>query len=266
MVGIEELLKETCGEINGLDTEDNEYESILDLWNTVVQKNQFYSTAFNFWENESNCPLSDDGVLGGYGKLTPADVQGSNLFLDSLLAIRPELKLDIAADCGAGIGRVSKHFLLLRFSHVHLIEQSPRLLSNSQSYIGEDSSRTSCIVQGLQDFSPEINSYDVIWIQWVIGHLQDIDFINFFRRCVKGLRPGGVVILKDNCCESWTFVLDRSDSSLTRSRDYMHLLFKLSGLSILKETKQENFPSELYPVYMTALTDGGGCGGGRTDR
>jgi spermidine synthase len=36
----------------------------------------------------------------------------------------------------------------------------------------------------------------VIWIQWVLGHLHDHDVIRFYQRCAKGLRPGGVIILK----------------------------------------------------------------------
>ena len=50
----------------------------------------------------------------------------------------------------------------------------------------------------MQDFEPARGSYDVIWIQWVIGHLHDLDCIRFFRRCAAGLTPHGVIVLKDN--------------------------------------------------------------------
>ena len=53
-------------------------------------------------------------------------------------------------DCGAGIGRVSKNFLLHRAAHVDLVEQSPRLLNASAGYIGSDSARTTCICSNLQ--------------------------------------------------------------------------------------------------------------------
>jgi protein N-terminal methyltransferase len=33
-----------------------------------------------------------------------------------------------------------------------------------------------------QDFTPEAGRYDVIWVQWCIGHLTDHDFIAFFKR------------------------------------------------------------------------------------
>ena len=107
-------------------------------------------TAYQYWENESNCPTSDDGVLGGYGRLTDPDVRGSNAFLDELYTIRPSMCRNIAADCGAGIGRVAKYLLLPRFDHVDLIEQSPRLLEASRDYIGPDSARTTCFTLGLQ--------------------------------------------------------------------------------------------------------------------
>ena len=93
----------------------------------------------------------------------------------------------------------------------------------------------------------------MIWIQWVIGHLHDLDFINFFRRCAAGLRPGGLIVLKDNCAESWTFVVDKEDSSVARCPEYIRLLLHLSGLVIAKEKKQTDFPKDLYPVHMFAL-------------
>lgn len=71
----------------------------------------------------SNCPVSDDGVLQGYGLLTPLDVRDSNIFLDQLQQSFPALGFDSVADCGAGIGRVTKHLLLPRFKHVDLVEQ-----------------------------------------------------------------------------------------------------------------------------------------------
>ncbi|KAG5620126.1 hypothetical protein H5410_005344 [Solanum commersonii] len=34
----------------------------------------------------------------------------------------------------------------------------------------------------LQEFTPDAERYDVIWVQWCIGHLADDDFIAFFKR------------------------------------------------------------------------------------
>ncbi len=102
---IEKQLVAQLGEISGTDSDDFEYTSINQLWknelapvqSTIDGQSKWYSTAYDYWENEANCPLSDDGVLGGYGKVTPMDVRDSNLFLDLLAQIRPQLKFDIAA-------------------------------------------------------------------------------------------------------------------------------------------------------------------------
>lgn len=195
--------------INSEESDDNDDERIEESQtlsknnkahveeNGISEKgHRWYNNAYDFWEDEKNCPITDDGVLGGYGKITPEDVKGSNAFLDQLAVVRPSLCFDHAADCGAGIGRVAKHLLLHRFNYVDIVEQSPRLLAAAPEYIGEMSSRATYIVQKLQDFAPEPNSYDAIWIQWVLGHLHDHDVIQFYRRCAKGLRPGGVIILK----------------------------------------------------------------------
>ena len=53
-------------------------------------------------------------------------------------------------DCGAGIGRVTKHLLLDRFDSVDIVEQSPRLLQAAPKYIGRDRDRTTCVCVGLQ--------------------------------------------------------------------------------------------------------------------
>lgn len=38
-----------------------------------------------------------------------------------------------------------------------------------------------------QEFSPNVGRYNVIWIQWCIGHLADDDFISFFNRAKVNL-------------------------------------------------------------------------------
>jgi protein N-terminal methyltransferase len=46
--------------------------------------------------------------------------------------------------------------------------------------------------------SPTPGRYDVIWVQWVLGHLPDDDFVAFFKRCKLGLAPNGFICVKEN--------------------------------------------------------------------
>ena len=50
-----------------------------------------------------------------------------------------------------------------------------------------------------------------------------------------------------------TFLVDREDSSLSRSIEYITLIIKLAGLKIVMQKKQIGFPDELFPVMMFAM-------------
>jgi hypothetical protein len=81
--------------------------------------------------------FSLDGVLGGaFAYLTPVDVRDSNSFLDKLQAVYPAIRFDHVVDCGAGIGRITKNLLLPRSTTITLVDQNPRMLNASPSYIG----------------------------------------------------------------------------------------------------------------------------------
>ena len=77
----------------------------------------------------------------------------------------------------------------------------------------------------MQDFTPEANFYDVIWCQWVLGHLTDSDLINFFKRCKTGLRKNGIIVVKENV-SSENLIMDEQDSSVTRSNNVFLNIFK----------------------------------------
>ncbi len=73
-------------------------------------RKEWYQTGYNYWEDESNCPATVDGVLGGFASISQKDLQGSEKFLMDLKSeIRPELKFEReggattrACECGAG--------------------------------------------------------------------------------------------------------------------------------------------------------------------
>ncbi|CAM9554606.1 unnamed protein product [Choristocarpus tenellus] len=215
----------------------------------------WYEKAYDYWEDGRNCGLNEDGVLGGYGHISPTDIAGSASFLDDLAKVRPNLGQEKAADCGAGIGRITKHLLLKRFDLVNLVEQSPRLLRAAPKYIGRERDRTECLCLGLQDFMPEQASYDLFWVQWVVGHFTDVDLLRFINRCRVALKPGGLIVIKDNVCGEGdrAFVLDNEDSSMTRSLGYFRSLFNHGGIKVVHEQSQEGFPSDIFPVHMFAL-------------
>ena len=75
-----------------------------------------------------------------------------------------------ALDCGAGIGRVSKHLLLPLFQSVDLAELNKDFLDRARSYLGAAAARVeNYFCCGLQDLNLSGKKYDLIWIQWVTG-------------------------------------------------------------------------------------------------
>lgn len=219
----------------------------------------FYSKAKDYW---SHVPATVDGMLGGFTSLNVPDIADSQNFLDTY---GPSTTA-YALDCGSGIGRITKQLLLPRFSLVDMADVNQAFLDQTENFIGpEDFSRIGerfCV--GLQDFTPPVGRYDLIWIQWVLGHLSDMAMIAFFRRCAQALSTDGVIVVKENVTTAdgpaETSVLnsrdtnfDETDCSYTRPRAAFIQTFQEAGLKLCGEQAQKNFPLSLYPVRMFAL-------------
>lgn len=96
------------------------------------------------------------------------------------------LDSNVALDCGSGIGRVTKHLLLPLFDRVDMVDFADNFIQNSRNYIGENYFRRIGFqfLESLHVFKPTPGTYDLIWIQWVTGHLTDEDFVDFLKRCL----------------------------------------------------------------------------------
>ncbi|KAK9761253.1 hypothetical protein K7432_013969 [Basidiobolus ranarum] len=220
----------------------------------------WYDDAQEYWSGVSP---TVNGMLGGYESISNTDVQGSQRFIEEfvngkkgskgIVLAEPCIDKERACDCGAGIGRVTKHFLLNNFKSVDLVEQAPKFIEQAKnSYLLSEKEAGRIgefICQGLQDFTPEEGVYDLIWSQWVLGHLTDDDFVSFFERCKRGLKPRGLIGVKENLTVSG-YIVDEEDSSVTRSEEILKSLFKRAGLRIIKEETQMGFPAGLFTVKM----------------
>jgi hypothetical protein len=123
-----------------------------------------YDKAAAYWDSVD---ATIDGVLGGFGHLTDADIRDSHKFLRSLppfAAGGPARAGSLACDCGAGIGRVSKGLLLQYCEKVDIVEQCAKYTAASRRYVGTEHVREVFTV-GLQDFDPPPATYDVIWVR-----------------------------------------------------------------------------------------------------
>ncbi|KAJ1547671.1 N-terminal Xaa-Pro-Lys N-methyltransferase 1 [Nowakowskiella sp. JEL0078] len=208
----------------------------------------WYENAATYWEKVEP---TVNGMLGGFELLTDIDCAASLKFVEPFVS--NGLGTSLACDCGAGIGRVSKNFLLKVFERVDLVEQNGNFLQESHAYMGASAVRVDHrLAIGLQEFEPSEQRYDLIWSQWVLGHLTDDHLVSFFKRCKTGLKPNGLIGVKENITASG-FVIDEEDNSVTRSDAILKTIFRKAGLRVLTEQRQQGFPEKLFGVKMYML-------------
>ncbi|KAG5517147.1 hypothetical protein RHGRI_037787 [Rhododendron griersonianum] len=186
-------------EAGGLDSDGRQFNNAEEMWREEVgdhpKKTEWYHKGVGYWEGVE---ASVDGVLGGYGHVNEPDIKSSEAFLNTLFVDRfPSGEGNrhlVALDCGAGIGRVTKNLLIRYFNEVDLLEPVSHFLEAARENLSPDNliildshkaSNFYCVP--LQEFTPDAGRYDVIWVQWCIGHLTDDDFVSFFKRAKLGL-------------------------------------------------------------------------------
>ncbi|KAG9136572.1 hypothetical protein Leryth_014403 [Lithospermum erythrorhizon] len=177
-----------------LDSREQRIQNSDEMWREEVgdstKKTQWYNQGIHYWQGVE---ATVDGVLGGYGHVNDADISASEAFLHTILAEKfPDAAKNnnfVALDCGSGIGRITKNLLIRYFNEVDLLEpvshflDAARVNLNPENLAVSDNHKAGnfyCVP--LQDFTPEPERYDIIWIQWCIGHLADDDLLSFFNR------------------------------------------------------------------------------------
>ncbi|GMY38200.1 alpha N-terminal protein methyltransferase 1 isoform X1 [Fagus crenata] len=254
-------------EVGGSDSNGREFKSAEEMWKEQAgdpnKKSEWYQQGVGYWQGVE---ASVNGVLGGYEQVNEPDIQDSEAFLNTLLSETETLPNSdsgrhlVALDCGSGIGRVTKNLLIRYFNEVDLLEPVSHFLEAARENLVSEYHTSSDMHKAanffcmpLQEFTPDSGRYDVIWVQWCIGHLTDDDFVSFFKRAKAGLKPGGFFVLKENIARTG-FVLDNEDRSITRSDSYFRELFQQCGLHIYKSKDQKGMPEGLFAVKMYALT------------
>lgn len=231
--------------------------------------------SLQYWNSVS---ADVNGMLGlaGFPHTSRIDLQGSSNFLTKLRRGRvqaaskdPLPPLQRVADCGAGIGRITKGLLLGVSEKVDIVEPVKKFTDELvQSLASEEQKKGNgqlgqIINLGLQDWVPEPGAYDLIWNQWCLGHLTDAQLLVYLQRCKQGLKP---TIQGDDATRSWIVVkenmstnvrlkdiYDDEDSSVTRSDTKFRTLFQQAGLKVVATEQQRGLTKGLFPVRMYAL-------------
>lgn len=230
-----------------------------------MDEEAWYAETLKHWQN-SVSHESDDGVLGGWAEVDPLDVKGSIAFVGGLLRggcapIKAPLAGLRALDLGAGIGRVADGVLLKVAERVTLVEVSAALIGQARVRLAEHAARVEFVESSLRTFAPEPGSYDLVWAQWVLGHLTDTDVVGLLSRCRGALRPGGAIVVKDNNappseCDAVAgkYLLDDENAAVIRSHGHLQNLCRKAGLRVATVALVTDFPDDLFAVRMYWLT------------
>jgi len=225
----------------------------------------WYKMGAAWWEKNSEA--SEHGVLNGFEALGPGDIAASATFLREAQKKRRGHETKLALDAGAGIGRITKHLLSTVYDKVDLLEGSQRMLDEAPKYLGDQEGHLGRMFQReLRAFVPpeaQVSHYDTIWVQWVVIYLTDDDFVQFLKACARALKPGGIIVIKENVLRDDDprhlqpggegGGASAYDGSVTRSRELMERIFKKAGLKIDLERAQAPWPDTMLPVRMWAL-------------
>lgn len=248
-------------------------ESNASLGNTLpTTDSQISHTAqLDYWTSQT---ADVNGMLGGYPQVSRIDLQGSKNFIAKIrrlsrtsstpITSKPA-KIPLAVDIGAGIGRITSGLLLNIAEKVDIVEPVSKftdVLAQLQPTPGQGQVGQIFNV-GLEKWVPtEGSRYDLIWIQWCMGHLTDKQVIATLQRMLPSLATyedavgvDGWIMVKENLSTDPLDedVFDDTDSSVTRSDEKFKKLFEEAGCKIVKMEVQAGFPKSLFPVKMYAL-------------
>ncbi|KAM5353557.1 hypothetical protein ACJ41O_000207 [Fusarium nematophilum] len=197
-----------------------------------------------------------NGMLGGIPAVSKMDLQGSRTFLARLgIGIKMGRKMvPRALEGGAGIGRVTEGLLLGVAEQVDVIEPITKFTAALEGKPGVGNTYN----VGLEAWQPEDGIlYDLIWMQWCVGHLPDDLLVEYFEKCKGALQPDGVMVVKENLSTSGEDEFDPLDSSVTRQDEKFLAIFKQAGLQVVRSDMQRGFSivedRQLLPVKMYAL-------------
>ena len=137
------------------------------------------------------------------------------------------------------------------FDKTDLLEPMAHMLEQAKKELPED--RVGEYILDSMEKAVLPHAYDVVVIQWVAIYLTDEHFASFLAKCKAALRPNGFIFFKENTNQRPNFLVDKEDSSLTRSDLHYKQIFNAAGVEIVSQTTQKEWPEDLFPVMMYAL-------------
>lgn len=126
----------------------------------------------------------------------------------------PGIKVRVSHSTASRIGRITEGLLLNVAQEVDVVEPIAKFTSDLEKKPGV----RRVFNMGLEEWQPsDGDQYDLIWIQWCLGHLKDDQLVQFLQRCKSVLTPdSGLIVVKENITSGGNEIFDEQDSAVTR--------------------------------------------------
>lgn len=153
-----------------------------------------------------------------------------------------------------------EHVFVKYFQQTDLLEPLPHLMMTCKENLAGVSHKIGHYFEtGMESFNLT-NSYDLIWFQWVVGHLTDYDMVSLLKRCSEALNPGvnldqqGFIVVKENIPSfSEGFFYDKEDCTVMRGNEYFEKIFEKAELALVISEQFVEFPDDCMPVMKYVL-------------
>ena len=239
-------------------TTEKRFSSPEEFWRVVSERQQGelvcscnpIKTAIE--KQYSDCE-SEDAIFFGSSdqKMQTADVIHS-LGLLSFLRIELGVCLGRVLELGSGNGRVTERVLSKIFERVDLVELSSKQIAFAKQRLSGNKRIGNFYNVDISDFGFE-KTYDVIWVQWVISFVTDLELQKFLSKAQLHLSPQGVVVIKDVIEPHANFSTKIESKMYIRSLRLWKKQAKKAGYSVVFEDSPKGLSTEFEEIATIVL-------------
>lgn len=155
----------------------------------------------------------------------------------------------------AGMGRITKKVFTKIFKHIDVVEPSEPLAKKIEEFKNSGKKNSEKIkhvyVTGGDTFEFE-RKYDIIFGEWFLENISDLDLIKFLIKARENLNPNGKLIFKENSIRHSPFSISGIGQKMRNSKAYL-FLFELCGLRPVYIKLSDKYPINYTQLYEFVL-------------
>jgi len=150
------------------------------------------SRAIEFWQTQAAT------IESMYLRSDVRSVEG--IERQEIIELLPSFENKIVLDLGAGIGRFTREFAKLA-AHVIAVDATAQFTDVNRDYSRAFKNIT-YQTANVMDLDFAEGAFDLIFINWLLMYLDDVEVLTIAMRIKNWLKPGGVLFFRESCAAS----------------------------------------------------------------